>query len=91
MKKLLFWKSLVNGNEYDKEEYENHGYGGRREYGDWGGTFKRKLDLPKDEYPFTIIDKFIPANKEWYEKDKRKREELDKRLTDILNESRLLL
>lgn len=56
-----YWKSLVTGNEYDWDEFENHGYGGIREYGDWGGVFKRKRDLPKAGYPYTIID-------EWKEK-----------------------
>ena len=35
------WKSLLNGNKYN-----NHGYGGVKD---------GKMDLPKEEYPFTII------------------------------------
>lgn len=40
------WKSLKTGKEYSYKDYCNHGKGG--EYKGW-------LDLPKDEYPYTII------------------------------------
>ena len=35
----------VTGNEYPKDEYLNHG---------WGGIYRGFKDLPKDEYPYTI-------------------------------------
>lgn len=41
-----FYKSLITGNTYDYEAYSNHGQGGN-----WRGY----QDLPKDEYPYTII------------------------------------
>lgn len=44
------WKSLVTGNEYSYDDFNNHGYG-ERKHG--------KMDLPK-EYPFTIVDKEDP-------------------------------
>jgi hypothetical protein len=40
-----YFKSLVTGNTFRCDEYINHG---------WGG-YKRGLDLPKDEYPYTIL------------------------------------
>jgi hypothetical protein len=43
----LFWKSLVSGNEYDYTKYTNHGYGGIKQ--------KKWIDLPKEEYPFTVV------------------------------------
>ncbi len=43
-----YWKSLKTGNEFDYYTYCNHGYGGIK---------KDKMDLPKDEYPYTIIYK----------------------------------
>lgn len=40
-----FFKSDVTGNLYDYERYRNHGH----------GAFQRFIDLPKDEYPYSII------------------------------------
>lgn len=40
------WKSLKTGNEFDYNDYINHG---------WGGIKNGKMDLPMDEYPYTII------------------------------------
>lgn len=40
------YKSLVTGNEYDYHTYTNHGH---------GGVYRGYNDLPKEEYPYTII------------------------------------
>lgn len=40
------WLSLKSGKTYDYYVYANHGH---------GGIHMGKLDLPKDEYPYTII------------------------------------
>ena len=40
------FKSMITGNEYDYNEYSNHGQ---------GGNYKGYRDLPKDEYPYTVI------------------------------------
>lgn len=44
--KPKYWKSLLTGNEFVYLDYANHGYGGIKE---------AKKDLPKDEYPYTIV------------------------------------
>lgn len=41
-----YFKSLVTGNTFLYEEYANHGYGGLKH---------GRKDLPKDEYPYTIL------------------------------------
>ena len=41
----LNWVSLKTGLKYSFEEYSNHGH---------GGIHRGKIDLPKDEYPYTI-------------------------------------
>jgi hypothetical protein len=41
-----YHKSLKTGNLFPHDEYSNHGCGGMK--GKW-------KDLPKDEYPYTII------------------------------------
>lgn len=48
MEKSTHWKSLATGNIFDKEEYTNHGFGS-------DVIWKNKKDLPKDEYPYTLI------------------------------------
>lgn len=48
MDRSTHYKSLVNGNTYSRQEYVNHGFG---EAVIWKG----KKDLPKNEYPFTLI------------------------------------
>lgn len=40
------YKSLITGKTYDYEMYSNHGQGGN-----WRGY----QDLPKEEYPYTVI------------------------------------
>lgn len=55
--KPLYWKSLTTGNEYDYYEYLNHGY---------GGIHNNRKDLPKDEYPYTII--YAPETKPLWQK-----------------------
>lgn len=42
----LYWKSLKTGNAFPYYEYSNHGYGGIKD---------GRKDLPKDEYPYTIV------------------------------------
>lgn len=41
-----YFKSLVTGNTFRYEDYANHG---------WGGIKRGRMDLPKDEYPYTIL------------------------------------
>ena len=48
MSKSILWKSLKTGNEFSRDEYLNHGYGGIR---------KGLIDLPTDEYPYGLIYK----------------------------------
>ena len=40
------YKSLVSEKEYDYYEYKNHGK---------GGIYKNFLDLPENDYPYTLI------------------------------------
>lgn len=47
-----YYVSDVTGNRYDKEEYANHGYGGRRYCMNLGW----REDLPHDEYPYSEIE-----------------------------------
>lgn len=42
------------GNEYPKDEYDNHGH---------GGIYRGKLDLPRDEYPYTVKYEIVPVFK----------------------------
>lgn len=44
--KPTHWKSLKTENLYSYTEYINHGYGGEK---------MGYLDLPKEEYPYTLI------------------------------------
>ena len=46
MDKPVFWMSLKTGNTYEYEAFCNHGQ---------GGIYRNKMDLPKEEYPFTIV------------------------------------
>jgi hypothetical protein len=52
------WKSLKTGNEFPYDEYCNHGNGtiksGFVDIGN-GREWRSFKDLPKDEYPYTII------------------------------------
>lgn len=48
------WVSLKTGNKYSFNEYSNHGYGGLSPINQYVWGAKRYLDLPKDEYPFTV-------------------------------------
>lgn len=53
--KPVMWKSLKNGNEYPYDEYANHGKGGVHCALVAGLGMVCRNDLPKDEYPFTIV------------------------------------
>ncbi len=53
--KPKYWKSLKTGNLYDYEEYSNHGHGGWHSGFVPGEGMITKNDLPKDEYPYTIV------------------------------------
>lgn len=41
----MFYVSKITGKKYDYYTYTNHGK---------GGIYKRYLDLPLDEYPYSI-------------------------------------
>ena len=49
------WKSLVTGIEYDYKVYCNHGHGGLHSAFVPGEGTVTRMDLPKHEYPYTII------------------------------------
>ena len=51
---IKYYKSKVTGNLYEFNKYTNHGY---------GGTKLDYIDLPKDEYPYTIIELIDERNK----------------------------
>lgn len=53
------WKSLLTGNEFLYLEYSNHGH---------GGEYKGYKDLPKGEYPYTIV--YEEDNGFWWEQTK---------------------
>jgi len=59
--KPKFWVSLVTGNKYPYKEYANHG---------WGGIKRGKMDLPENEYPYTLEyeDPVIP---EWMREEEK--------------------
>lgn len=60
--KPKYWKSLITGNEFPYYEYNNHGYGGIYTTFIHGIGTVSYNDLPKDEYPYTIVyeDPVIP-------------------------------
>lgn len=45
-----FYKSDLTGNLYDYEKYKNHG---------GGDNYNGYLDLPKNEYPYSIVYEVI--------------------------------
>lgn len=44
--KSTHWKSLITGNTFCVKKYVNHGY---------GGLHHGFMDLPKEEYPYTLL------------------------------------
>ncbi len=51
----LSWKSLKTGNVFPFYDYSNHGKGGLHSGFIAGEGTITRMDLPKDEYPYTII------------------------------------